>query len=300
MWKSGFRGWLVLVMLIVSPAIASDVVRYNRSQTVIDPKQNYYIALLTLALQKSKDTFGDFQLQEVFIEEANQARTLEFLEAGQFIDVHWTMTSIERERKLGTVYIPLLKGMMGARLFIVHKDSLPRLSQLTNPLKLKELSVGSGFAWPDTRILKDNGFEVTVGSSENLINMLEKKRFALFPRAIHEPWSEVNGRTELVVEENLGLCYPVAMYFFTNQHNSRLRERLQYGLEKAIEDGSFDTLFATHPITADVLSLAHFEQRKVLPLQNEGITARTRQVFSTPSLVWQPVFDCVKRFNPQL
>jgi len=52
MWKSGFRGRLVLATLIVSPAIASDVVRYNRSQTVIDPKQNYYIALLTLALQK--------------------------------------------------------------------------------------------------------------------------------------------------------------------------------------------------------------------------------------------------------
>ena len=55
---------LLIVMLISSMcADATDVVRYNISETYPEAKQAYYIDLLTLILAASSEQYGDFKLK---------------------------------------------------------------------------------------------------------------------------------------------------------------------------------------------------------------------------------------------
>ncbi len=138
---------LTFILLTSYGVCASDLVRYNISKEFVDPKQDYYIALLRLTLNKSRDKYGAYQLIENSFDHTPQGRTLEILEQGKLLDVHWSMTSIQREKSLATVYVPLLKGMMGARLFLIHKDTEERLSLLNSPAQLMSFTLGSGIDW---------------------------------------------------------------------------------------------------------------------------------------------------------
>lgn len=283
-----------ILMLLSENCEAIDTVRYNVSHKFVDPKQSYYVDLLRLALEKSTPEYGPYQLIENPLEDTPQARTLDLLAKADLIDVHWSMTSIKREQKLGTVYIPLLKGMMGARIFIIHKDLQSRLKKHQYATALLDYRFGSGNDWPDSKIYAFNSLTVETAGAQNLLKMLEQKRFDLFPRALHEPWSEVVGHPKLQIDSRFGLCYPSAMYFFVNKNNHRLRKRLTDGLHRAINDGSFDQLFSHHPITKDALKNGYFEKRKVLKLRNPNMSIRTRDTLHSGRYTWQPLAECVK------
>ncbi|MDW7548767.1 hypothetical protein HUZ36_08995 [Pseudoalteromonas sp. McH1-7] len=285
----------ILIFILLAPltSVAKDVVRYNISKEFADPKQDYYIALLRLALNKSRDQYGPYQLIENSFDQTPQGRTLEILEQGKLLDVHWSMTSIQREQHLGTVYIPLLKGMMGARLFLIHKDTAASIALLNSPVQLASLTIGSGIDWPDTAIYEKNGFDVVTSVATLLPKMLEEKRFELFPRALHEPWTELAHIDNAVVEPQFAFCYPAAMYFFVNKNNTRLKERLSFGLKKAIDDGSFDKLFFSHPVTREAITKAKFEDRQVLKLLNPNLSGHTRDTLFNPRFTWQPIHQCI-------
>ncbi|TMP28217.1 hypothetical protein CWB99_12465 [Pseudoalteromonas rubra] len=288
-----FGATLIASIFTSSHSLGADLVRYNVSKAYADPKQDYYIAVLRLALNKSRDKYGPYQLSENSFDHTPQGRTLEILEQGKLLDVHWTMTSQQRETQLAAVYVPLLKGMMGARIFLAHKDILPKLNQLHSPAQLMDLFIGSGIDWPDTKIYEKNGFIVVTSVASLLPRMLEEKRFELFPRALHEPWAELPNLKGVVVEPRFAFCYPTAMYFFVNKHNTRLKARLTYGLQKAIDDGSFNRLFVAHPITRDAIRLSKFNERQTLKLQNPELSARTRDVLMNARYVWAPLHRCL-------
>ena len=280
--------------LVSKSCYATDSVRYNVSHTFSDPKQRYYIDLLRLALEKSVPEYGAYTLLEKTFEDAPQARTLELLANDDLIDVHWSMTSITREHKLGTVYIPLLKGMMGARVFIIHKDFQVTLNAQTHASALLNYRFGSGHDWPDSQIYTYNNLKTETAGAQNLLNMAVQKRFDLFPRALHEPWSEVTDYPSLRIDDQFGLCYPSAMYFFVKKSNHRLRKRLTHGLHAAMHDGSFDALFNAHPITKDAIQKGHFTKRKLLKLRNPTMSIRTRDTLNAKRYTWAPLHNCVR------
>ncbi|NOU50444.1 hypothetical protein HG263_07795 [Pseudoalteromonas sp. JBTF-M23] len=284
----------VLTGVFCSLANATDTVRYNIAQSVYDPKQAYYLSVLQLALEKSAHKYGDFQLIPLSLDEAPQGRTLDLLANKNVLDVHWSVTSIEREQQLGTVYIPLMRGLMGARLFLIHKDNTQSFAKLQNAQKLKQYSFGSGIDWPDTKIYERNDIVVATSDSSHLHDMLAQKRFDLFPRALHEPWGEIANRAQLVVEDNFVLCYPTAMYFFVNKDNHRLRKRLTYGLEKAIADGSFEKRWLANPIIAQALMKSHVSDRTVLKIKNPYMSIRTRDTLKVARYLYQPLQSCVQ------
>ncbi|WP_105169445.1 hypothetical protein [Pseudoalteromonas sp. T1lg23B] len=269
------------------------VVRYNIAEYENDSKQGYYIELLRLALEKSIEEFGSYELKPLILKDVPQGRTLDLLANQDIIDVHWSVTSITREQLLGVVYIPLLRGLMGARLLLIHEDNADKFAAIQNPQWLFNHSIGSGIDWPDTKIYEKTGFDVATGDATHLHDMLAQKRFELFPRALHEPWDEIAQRPKLMVEPNLALCYPAAMYFFVNPQNHTLRKRLTFGLQQAIEDGSFEKLFLSDPIIADALQRSRFTQRMVLRIPNPFMSIRTRDTLKIEQYVWQPLHSCV-------
>lgn len=274
---------LVLLLLCVTEntyaAEKSEVeqIRYNVQSLHADTKQDYYIDVLKLALDKSENEFGPFVLMPVVLE-MPQGRTVQFVAKGEVIDVVWTMTSLEREDLLQAVYIPLMKGLMGYRIAIIRQGEQSRFTHIETLNDFKKLTLGQGQDWPDTHILQSQGFTVMKGKGEHLIDMLLKGRFDAFPRALHEPWGEIEGRDDITLETSLLIKYTSPIYFFVNKDNLKLAERIEKGLMLAIEDGSFNTLFASHQATADVLHKANLGQRKVFEVHNPSLSSKSREL----------------------
>lgn len=262
-----------IAVQVSSFAVAKDFVRYNISLQFPDPKQSYYIDLLKLVLETTKEEFGEYALVPIVIE-MSQGRTSIMVEKNE-IDVTWRMTSAELEDRLQAVYVPLLKGLMGHRIFIIRQDDQARFSQVSTIEQLRKLVAGQGHDWPDVDILRANNFPVSLGGAYDLLFMLEKERFDYFPRAVHEPWAEIEGNSKFVVEQHIMLKYPAPLFFFVNKENKQLYERLTKGLKTVIENGSFEILFTQHEITKDLFINANLHQRIVFELENPLLTKKT-------------------------
>ena len=278
------------LMLLLSSSVshASDVVRYNISQTHPDAKQSYYIDLLSLILEASREKYGAYQLIPVPLE-MSQGRTSIMVQQGQAIDVTWRMTSEALEAELQAIYIPMLKGLMGVRIAIIRHNDTATFSPNLSLAQLKLLSAGQGYDWPDSDILRHNGFDVIEGSAFSLLTMLEKNRFDYFPRALHEPWLEIANKNQFIVEEHFLLKYPAPMYFFVNKKNNRLVQRLEYGFHNLIESGAFDEFFYNHPVTQNILVKANLPQRKIFNLENPLLSEKSQKILSNKSL-WLDYF----------
>ncbi len=253
------------------------VVRHVRPEGKLDQRNLYFIDMLDLALEKTSNTEGSFSLKKVK-DRMQQGRAIIQLTIGKSLDVVWTMTSKEREAQLLPIRIPLLKGLLGHRIFIIRSEDKMKFRMINTFEELKKLKAGQGHDWPDTQILKANGIKVgTSPSYDRLFAMLQQKRFDYFPRGVNEPWSEVKAHKykHFLVEETLLIQYPAPIYFFVNKHNTQLAERLEKGLRLAIKEGSFDLLFRHHPANKEIFELAKIEHRKIFRLKNPQLTPET-------------------------
>lgn len=245
---------------------------FPRQEAAYDKRDNFQELLLKLALEKTGRDYEVVQHQHAMV----QARLLYELENDGGLDVVWTMTSRQRERKLLPVRIPVDRGLGGYRLLLVRKTSLSRFENVTSLDKLKLLTAGQGGGWPDVEILRAAGLQVvTAASYSSLFPMLGAGHFDYFPRAVQEIWPEmeVRGREALAVEPRLALHYPTASYFFVSRHRPELAADIARGFEIALRDGSYDQLFRR--FMGPVLDRAHLRERIVLELGNPLLPPET-------------------------
>lgn len=253
------------------------VVRYLPSDPSFDSYHDYYLNLLKLALNKTLSTYGDFSLHQVRFNMV-QSRAIRELKKGQRLDVFWTMTSISRERELVPIRVPLLKGMLGYRIFLIRREDSEKFAKISRKEQLNQFLAGQGHDWPDTKILKENGIDVVgVTDFDALFTMLEKRRIDYIPRGINEPWLELKqySNKDFMVEPKLMLRYRAPVYFFVHKDKAELAKRIEEGLKLAIEDGSFEHLFRTHPATQLLLKKIQFGSRLVFELRNPYLTPET-------------------------
>ena len=190
------------------------------------------------------------------------------------------MTSREREKQVRPIRIPLLKGLLGHRVFIIKEKDQVHYSQKTTLSQLKQRVAGQGHDWPDTSILQANGFTVkTAVEYRSLFHMLEEGRFDFFPRGVNEVWEEIQlmqPRTEkLIIEQHLMLYYPAPIYFFVNKKNTKLATRIKTGLMLAHADGDFDKLINEKAMKKVLLKSLNFHQRRVFKLNNPLLPIET-------------------------
>jgi len=268
----------VLITLLINTATYAndvDLVRYIDSKDYPDPKQSYFVDLLKLTLEASKNKYGSYKLQAINIEMA-QARTSTMLQRNEYIDLTWRMTSQKLEQQLQAIYFPILKGLMGYRIFIITKKQQHLFNKNTSLETLHNLHLGQGLNWPDTEILLANGFNVIQGHDNFLIEILKKQRFDYFPRALHEPWPEIAGDNTLAVEKHLMLHYPAPVFFFVNKENKRLQQRLKFGLNELLASGKFEHFFLNHPITSGITTKANVNTRSTFSLENPLLSEQTK------------------------
>lgn len=229
-------------------------------------KEQLAFNILQLVLAKSSPDVIIKQIDQNY----NETRLTEEIQANN-IDVMWAGASSERDEKLLAIRIPIFKGLMGHRLFIIRSGDQAKFSQIKNLSQLRALKAGQATFWGDTQVIKQANLPiVTTIKYNNLFPMLEGGRYDYFPRGVLEPWEEVAQHTQLnlAVEKDLMLIYPFALYFYVSRDNQPLYSQIYQGFISAIDDGSFDSLFFNHPLIKDTLAKANLGQRTILRIDN--------------------------------
>jgi ABC-type amino acid transport substrate-binding protein len=265
---------LALVALMASPAIVAAPlsVRHPLVQSVDDHRAEYPVAVLRLALEKA-GVRADLRPAPVAME---QARAMRSLAQGRLIDVMWTVSTPERERRLRAVRIPIDRGLIGWRVLAVRRDALPRFAGVRDVGDLARLVGAQGHDWPDLAILRSNGLDtVATPSYSSLFELAERGRIDYVARGAGEALPELASRADLglVVEPRLVLHYPSAMYFFVHPDNEALAAHLDRGLRRALADGSLNAAFE-RAYGADLAAL-DLARRHRLTLANPQLPAQT-------------------------
>jgi len=289
----------------ISSAVSSETkVRFSLHQDHLSQKHaylssmnHYYLSLLKLALDKTVNTDGPFQFINLG-KSMSQSRAFEELYKGN-IDIFWTMTSLERESIATPVRIPLLKGMLGYRVFIIRDGEQYRFNHIKRVEDLATLVAGQGTNWPDYDILENNAINVIGGSTyHGLFSMLQRGRFDYFPRGINEPWQEIiiHRDKKLAVEKNILLRYNAPIFFFVNKSQSKLANRIERGLRIALDDGSFNSLIFGHPAIKTFLDKIDISKRVIFSLEN-SLTPESAALINE-ELLWYQAGD-EKKYSPQ-
>jgi len=227
-------------------------------------------ALVRLALDKTPE-YGPFIIKRS--EELSQGRVLRELAANntQWVDIVNVATSAERELSLTAIPVPVDGGLLGFRVCLIMPKNLEKFDGISNlqDLKARDIRIGQGAHWPDTPILESSGITVvTHARYEILFGMLRNNRFDCFARGVGEVLIDMdnNNVTDMIIEPDLLIAYPMPSYLFTAPDDFETAQRLELGLERAISDGSFGAYLKTWFGTA--VSSLNLGKRKVIRLQN--------------------------------
>ncbi len=263
---------LCCLTLVSAHSVAQNIIRYPQSVQINSKQNSYPLSLLKLAISKIE---LDYRLEPSTLH-MNQGRALKQLAAGIDIEVLWTMSSEAREKALYAIRIPIFKGLIGWRVFLIHADINVDLTKPIPLEKAKQLNLLQEHDWPDTAILRHNQFNVkTAPNYEGLFKMLQYQRVDLFPRSIIEVWDElkVYADLNLTLEKHTLISYPSATYFFVSKENIELAKIISQGLEEAMEDGSFDALFKLH--FSKIIKKSKLNTRTHYRLENPLLTKET-------------------------
>lgn len=262
---------LMLITLHTQAALWS--ITYPRSLDDGDLRNEYPIALLTLALEKTGVNYSLLPSDRIML----QGKALRQLRENREVNVVWSMTDSQREKDLLPIRIPIAKGLIGLRVFLINTTYEEDFEGITSLNSLTRMTPVQGEEWPDTKILQASGFNVlTVNDFPDAFPLLSSNKADFFPRSVIEVHNELldpRMDTDLGLEKHLALYYPTAMYFFVNKGNVTLARLIETGLRAAIEDGSFDALFMAS--FEETLEQLHMEKRTVFELENPLLPEKT-------------------------
>jgi hypothetical protein len=237
-----------------------------------DHRYTYHWQVLTHALEKTSAKYGPYRVRPAdFMSEERQAFELR-RQSGK-LTVLLRGDTLEYDKAFECVRIPVDKGLLGYRVFLIRSEDQARLTRATTLDELRKLTIGQGSGWKDIEILRANGLKVMTGDDyAGLFAMLANRRFDVFSRGVEEVFDEYTQHKQqfpsLAIENNLMLYYPIARYFWFSRSDQghELAERVREGMAMMVEDGSLDRLFeAAHK---DLFEQMHLTERTLFVLQN--------------------------------
>lgn len=262
---------LLISLFVAIPALSATWnIKYPRPMSDTDSRHQYPLQLLEHALDKTGVNYNLAPTDKILV----QSKALKQLKGNREVSVVWSMTDEQREEEFLPIRIPIYKGLIGLRIALVRKVDETLLKYVQSMEKLNLFSPLSGHDWPDTKILRHNGFAVlTEENYEQLFTRLAEGKGDFFPRSVVEIWQELGKHESLVSEPHIALHYPTAMYFFVNKNNPSLARLIESGLEKLIVSGEFEQLFlAAHQQS---LANAELDKRRIFQLENPVLPAAT-------------------------
>lgn len=268
---------LLSICILPCSAIAHDVIRLGYPHSQLDRRHEYNHTVLIKALDETVETHGSYHLEKD-LPATQRQRTLMELIRGRNINVHIVPTQKEWEEKTIPIRIPILKGLLSYRIFLINKSKQINFTEVQSLDDLKTLNAGLRQQWSTTQVLQFHGFGITTSSSyEGLFRMLNLNRFDYFPRGINEIFQEFDSRqktlTQITIESSMALYLPMPTYIFVSPRNPEIAQRIETGLMKIIKDGRFDKLF--YDYHGAYIERANLANRKIYSVDNPFLSSQT-------------------------
>lgn len=271
---------ILLVISIVQFAFTTPVAGATEKifVTAIPSETNRYcIGLLKRAIAHSG---ASYQFEDFYAFSETQMREIDFVNSGK-VSVMWTGTSEKLEEELLPIRIPVFRGFLGHRIFVIAEGTQQRFDNVRSLDDLRAFTLGQGTGWSDTPILEANNLNVVKTPKYNsLFQMVDAGRFDAFPRGVLEIWGEMvvqgegNG-LKIEVEDNIMLVYKMPMYFFVAKENTKLAKDIETGLLKMLDNGEFNEYFFNDPMIKAAMENGNLAKRRIFHLQNPSLPAAT-------------------------
>lgn len=238
---------------------------FGAHQSGDDPFLPYILTLLNAV---SEDQGWSYQWSPHSSPMSQQRMQHTMLQGDNSLHLAWMMTNQERENKMLAVPIPLFMGLIGMRVPLLPLGSLAVEANWSED-HWKTLRAGQLADWPDTDILKANGFPVMTASVyRSLFLMLDAGRFDYFPRSVIEIEQEMkaNQALNIGISQHWLLYYPAPFYFFVSPSEPELAEQLHQGLLNLHNSGRFLEIFLHY--YGERIERLNISTRHVLRLNN--------------------------------
>ncbi|GLR71676.1 hypothetical protein [Agaribacter marinus] len=263
------RIWGILLLVVAFEALSVDkVVLWNRNYD-----KPYVREALRNIFELSKEEYGDYTLEPSQPTEQGRAFA-DLINGNRQINLMLAGVNREREEKASAIYLPLDRGLLGFRVCMVRKEQADfSYVRTLEDFKSNDILVGLGTHWPDKNIFSNHGLKsINNPVYRNLFPMLREKRFDCLSRSIVEVDQELieYAEDEFKIEPALIFIYPFGDFMFVKSENIRLKERIEYGMSKALKDNSFYEIFDKH--YADILQLHGMYNRRLLFLENKDMS----------------------------
>ncbi len=280
--NSYFLVTLLISTLMANIAFSLEVILPITSNNI--SRDEYEISLLKLVLEKAGEPYEIKTSNYVF----SQTRILTFLESGGGINLYWMGTSAELEEKLLPIRYPINRGLLGYRVFIIHKNHQEKFDNIQTLADLQKYQGAQGIGWSDNIILESAGLKQYQINYDNIFKMINAgNRIDYFSRGANEAWVEVEARKNifpyLAIEKKILLVYPFCQFFFTSRSNQKLARVLEKGFQNAYNDGSFMQFFSNHPKIKSVLKQTDLNRRIRIEIPNPLLTKETAAI---PAQYW--------------
>lgn len=272
--------WLVrmcAVLLLLPQAYTAaqpPELRIAKPRAQDDPAYLYFSGLLETALRKAAN--GRTIPRLVTTIEMAEERMVRELRADRSIDIFWLGGSKSRTVDLLVVPVPLERGLVGYRQFIIRKERAAVFDAISTPADLAKFKACHGTQWADTEILRAAKLPVVTSVNyESLFKQLAAGRCDYFPRGIHQGKVELAQRAaaypDLMVYEPLILYYTFATYFYVHPKNKVVAQWLRDGLEQMIDDGELLAYMQQQEHTRHAFPLAGSGSKRLLKLPNANL-----------------------------
>lgn len=263
----------------------------NGPESPGDQRYSYHWMVLKAALDATRSNYGDYSLAwSTYMNESRQIA--EMKKDRGLINTLVLDSTAELERDLIPVKIPVDKGLLGYRVFLIRAEDQPRFSAVQTIDDLRKFKMGQGSDWSDVAIYRSAGFQV-VGATryESLFDMLMHNRFDAFGRGVAEVVDELAARQSkyptMAIEQTVLLHYPMAVYFwFPKTNEGKLyAKRVTEGMGVISKNGTLDRIFKEH--YAPLLSQLQVKKRRVLRIANPNLPPD--QPFDDKTLWFDPL-----------
>lgn len=162
-----FIGMFLFNLLPFNQALACESETKNQQNTLTfppkpdsaDPENDYVFQLLKLILAKSNDKYGPC-IAKLLDHKLPLARMELYLAKGHLIQTVALTANIKRDERFTPIPIPVSKGLMGYRLFLIRKGDQDRFKKVGSITDLQQFVAGQGIGWADVKVLEENGLPV--------------------------------------------------------------------------------------------------------------------------------------------
>lgn len=269
--------WLLLFISTICVAKNTNVVTILSAENALDARHFYERDLIRLALSKTEEEFGKTPV--VSAPAMSMLRGIESMRIDRFPNFVRSFAynpKLSNEEGFIHIQFPIHRGVASYRTCFSSEKNLAKTANLESIEELQKFSFGTGLGWTDSEIFRHNGFSkiTEVGNYNNLFKMTALGRVDFFCRGANEVFHEFkkNQHIEnLALDKNFAIYYPIPLLLYANNVNKPILKRIELGIERAIADGSFDTLWNEH--YEQSIAFSQLEKRKIFYLKSPVVNS---------------------------